>query len=273
MTLTRPHPAAIETVLNYVVAGEVRSGSAALASALGFARGACCHAALLSDDEYTRRDEFEAYFGDGDPDAPAYFHATDRQANLNAYRFLQSSVFDRPRRGEQAVGVRLTYPALARYDLFDLLEERTREGDFCLVMVTRNPVACLVSLKQAAHSGIWAEGPNAPRRPLCPMPVRLDAQELTRFCRQYDATRGKVRRAAEAAPDAFLEVDYKSLVFDYRRQVERVMEFLELPQQPAPQPGLRRLKNDAFERRVTNLDEVLAAVPSDVRAHLAAEPF
>ena len=192
---------------------------------------------------------------------------------MNAYRFLCGSVFDRPRRGEQAVGVRLPYPALARYDLFDLLEERTREGDFCVVAVARNPVACLVSLKQAAHSGVWAEGPNAPRRELSPMPVRLDPQELTRFCRQYDAVTGKVRRAAAVAPDAYLEVAYRDLVFDYRRQVERVLEFLELPQQVAPTPGIRRLKNETFERRVTNLVEVRAAVPSDVRAHLDAEPF
>src|SRR5262245_34441108 len=167
MSLTLERPVAQATALNFVIAGEHRSGVAVAQTALDCTPGVVCHGDLLFDEhggpeeqEAVRRDAHESYFGrPADPEAatraPEWFSA--RYEHPNPCRYLTDQVFDHPCGGEDHVGVRLLYPQIVKYDLFDYLEGRYREGDFCLVHVLRNPLACLISLKQARQSGLWRQ--------------------------------------------------------------------------------------------------------------------
>jgi hypothetical protein len=177
-------------------------------------------------------------------------------------------VFDHPKKGEAAVGCHLPYATVRRYELYELLAIRCREGDFCLVHVVRNPVAAFVSLKQAEKSGVATRGwlDRVPNQR--PAPIRLDPAELTEFCRTYEATRGKVKAACDDA----LEVRYADLLMHYQDTMQKVFEFLELPPRPEmARPSCRRLRNGEVRERVTNLAEVRAAVPSDVRTLIDAD--
>lgn len=266
------------TVLNFVVAGDHRSGVSVVQSALNHTPGVVCHGDLLFDEygdfeaqEAVRRQAHEDYFGRPvDPvaavKAPEWFSA--KYEFPNPCRYLTDQVFDNPREGEDHVGVRLLYPQLARFDLYDYLEERYREGDFCLVHVLRNPVACLVSLKQAQRSGVWREHASSPVQGRSPLPVSLDPQEAIQAVQQHEAISRKLRAAC---PDA-LTVRYRDLVLRYQRTMEGVFEFLELPQQQIPSPAYRRLKNHDMRKRISNYALLRIEAPQ-VRPYLEEDLF
>jgi hypothetical protein len=268
--------AVVGTLLNFVVVGEVRSGAAAVASALDQVPGVVCHGDLFfaehgtqGEQEAVRREAHESYFGRrvaaGVADhSPEWF-----TADANPYRYLVDHVFDRPCHGECRVGVRMLYPLLERFDLYELLEERWREGDFCVVHVVRNPVACLVSARQATQSGTWGEPAGAPAQSFPPMPVLLDAREVADCIRRHESVIRKVRASCEDR----VEVHYRDLVFHYKAAMGDVMEFLELPQQAVPRPGIRRLRNCEMERRILNFDQVRQRLDGGQRRYLDEDLF
>ncbi len=255
-------------VFNFVVIGQVRSGTAALASSLSGLPGTHCHVGLLDREERVRKHATAAYFGlteeeEAETDAPVWF----KPGRTNPYHYLRSQVFDQPRRGEARIGIRLDYDFVGRYQLHDAIEEMYRQGDFCLVHVRRNPVACFVSLKQAERHGTWGRMANAADDGTIPSPVRLDPAELVAFVRGHHA---EERRVAAACPDATV-VEYRDLCLDYERQVRRVAAYIEAPCDDVALPCVRRLRNRPLPLRVTNFDEIRAAVPSDVRAAMVAK--
>lgn len=255
-------------VLNYVVVGEVRSGSRVVQSTLNNRPGhvAVCHGDLFHPDEKVRRASHEEYFG---PSRwPRHLPEWFQEGVTSPWQYINHVILDRPLRGERAVGFRVLYPDVRRLELWELFESRYREGDFCLVVVLRNPVACLVSLKQAERSGVWTRGWDAAPA-ACPAPVHLDADEVTEFCRCHAATLGKVRASCADR----LEVQYRDLLRDYQREMQRVFDFLELPScADRAVPGCRRLRNrNRVRERIANLDSLLRCVPSDVRDCLLAD--
>jgi hypothetical protein len=254
-------------VLNFVVVGQIRAGSAVVQSALNTRSDVACHADLFHADEATRRAAHEGYFGPcPTPDKLPEWYV---RGLVNPWQYVSRGVFDRPLKGEQAVGIHLLYPAVAELELYSLFEEKHEEGDFCVVHVHRNPVACLASLRQAERSKVWRLAPGDPEQPHGPPPVSLDPRELTDFCRAHIALREKVRRSC---PDA-LDVHYRDLFVHFQPVMRAVWDFLELPDlsdTPA-RHGSRRLKNRAIRDRIFNLDLVRKEVPSDVRELIDAE--
>lgn len=253
-------------VLNFMIAGEIRSGLTLVQSAIAN-RGAACHENLLHDDDALRRQAHEDYFGNcADPDGfPEWLGGNE----ISPWQYLVHTVFDNPIYGEPAIGVLARYGSLRRWDLFDLVEQRWREGDFCLIHVIRNPAACFVSLKQAEKTGVWSLSTDQPLNSV-PQPVRLDPEELTAFCRDHLATRLKVQRACE---DTFA-VHYADLIADYRTIMAKIFYFLEFPPTPAPpRTSYRRLANKTMRQRVFAFDELVAKVPPDIREMLTAEDF
>lgn len=247
-------------VWNFVLTGDVRSGAHVLLSALNRRPGVICHAGLFGPDDDARRAAHEAYYGPvADPvRLPEWF----KEGAVNPCHYINHTVFDNPRHAETAIGLHLSYRAIRRYELYDLFETRGEEGDFSVVHVVRNPVACYVSLKQAEATGEWAVAAGQSGRKYPPLPVRLDPADLTAFCRDAMATAAKVRAACRDR----LEVTYRDLVVDFQRVMRRVFDHVELPDTPTlASAGCRRLKNRDVRDRVTNLAEVKAAVPSDVR--------
>ncbi len=255
-------------LLNYVVLGNARSGAAVVQSTLSRRPGAVCHAGLMHPDEGTRRAVHENYFGPSkDPvKLPEWF----REGYVSPWQYINHTILDNPQKGEQAVGFLLTYPQVVRWDLYDLFEARCREGDFCVVHVVRNPVACFVSLKQAEKYGIWARSWDDAGPARCPSPVSLDPSELVDFCRNHEAVRGKIR----AACSDVLEVPYRDLFLDYQAVMAKVFDFLELPDSEEPATAAyKRLRNRAMRQRISNWDKVVAAVPFDVKKLFDAEDF
>lgn len=256
-------------VFNFAVVGQVRSGTAALASSLSGLPNTHCHVGLLDRSEKVRRHATDAYFGLTEEEAGETFDAGKvwfTPGHTNPYHYLRSQVFDQPRRGEARIGVRLDYAFTGRYQLHDAIEEMYRLGDFCVVHVRRNPAACFISLKQAERHGTWGRMSNAADDGSVPPPVRLCAEELTAFVRAHHA---EERRVHAACPDAIV-VEYRDLCLGYERQVRRVAAYIEAPCESVALPCVRRMRNRAMPARVTNFAEILAEVPSDVRAALTA---
>lgn len=58
-------------------------------------------------------------------------------------KYLSHAIFDNALHGETHIGVQVSYADLLRLDLWDFIGARSREGDFCVIEVARNPVAAL----------------------------------------------------------------------------------------------------------------------------------
>lgn len=255
-------------LVNYVLVGDVRSGASVLASCLNNRREAVCHVGLFHDDARIRREQHEKYFGTDNSDAIETPWFTD--GRTNPWQYLNSTVLDNPLHGESAVGVHLAYPTVRKWELFELFQNRCNEGDFCVVHVVRNPVACFISLKQAERSGLWFRGTEQRQHRKdyrAPSPMRIDDSELTQFCRDHAA----MRRRIQSTCSDLIEINYMDLV-DLQDTMRRVFDFLELEETPElARPSVRRLANHPIERRIANFTEVRCTVPSDVRQYMMAD--
>lgn len=249
------------SVLNFVVVGQVRSGSAVVQSALTNLTAVTCHNDLFHASPEVRRHVHEQYFGSApSKDLPTWWMPD----LVNPYQYLSRQVFDQNLQGEQAIGVRLTYDQVDRFQFYDLIRDRCMEGDFCLVHVRRNPVACFVSQKQAQESGCYAVDLNHRGNVPVPPSVQVDPQELAQFVRKHEAVAGKVA----AHCDDTLEITYRELSRNYSNTIKRTLDFIEQPTRIVPQPHYKRLPNSDLPKRIANFDELRQKVPADIREFL-----
>lgn len=249
------------SVLNFVVVGQVRSGSAVVQSALNNLNAVTCHNDLFHASPAVRRQAHEQYFGPApSKDLPTWWMPDI----MSPCQYLTRQVFDQNMQSEQAIGVRLTYDQLDRFQFYDLIRDRCMEGDFCLVHVRRNPVSCFVSQKQAQDNGCFAVDLNHRGNLSVPQPVLVDPQELTQFVRKHEAIAGKVA----AHCDDTLEIDYRELARNYSNTLKRTLDFIEQPTRTVPQPHYKRLPNNDMVKRIANFDELRQKVPADIREFL-----
>lgn len=252
-------------VWNFALTGEARSGAGAVATAVNARREAVCHADLFHRDDAVRRAAHEAYFGPtADEEQPEWFV----DGVTNPWQYVERTVVDNPRRDEAAVGFYVPYGVVRKWELYELFEQKCREGSFGVVHVVRNPVACYVSLKQAEHSGVWTRGPKEKGAARPPSPVRVDAGDLLRFCRDHAATTTKIRDACRDR----LEVSYRDVVYDFQKTMRRVFDYVELPEVPSlAKAGCKRLRNRPVLDRISNLTELRLDLPTEVRRLLDDE--
>lgn len=248
-------------VLNFIVAGQARSGTAVVQSAIANAAGAVCHANLFHEDKRVRKACHESYFGESK--MPEFF-IPDMES---PHRYLAHSVFDRNKHNEHAVGARIPYEPLERLDLFDFIHERYVEGDFCVVHVVRNPVSCYISLKQAETTKVWQRSLNDKPDSYIPQSVHVNVPEMVAFVRRHEAVQTRLR---VACPDAML-VTYKEVLYEFQKTMRAVFDFLELKANRQAVPGSRRLRNRSMRERISNFDYVRASVPHDVRQFMDAD--
>ena len=249
------------SVLNFVIVGQVRSGSAVLQSALNNLREVTCHNDLFHHSPEVRQQVHERYFGPApSADLPTWYV----KDLVNPYQYLSRQIFDKNLQDEAAIGVRLTYDQVQQFQFYDLLHDRCMEGDFCLVHVRRNPVACFVSMQQARESGVYAADFHTKKPLPQPTAVALNPQELTAFVRQHEAVAGKIARAC----DDVLEISYRELVRNYSNTMKKTLDFLEQSTMVVPNPDYRRLPNTDMSRRISNLDELRQKVPADIQEFL-----
>lgn len=260
--------------LNFLLVGELRSGLTVVASTLNNRTDVVCHTDVLivrddvNEETALRRAAHEAYFGKAK--SPDKFPEWLIRGQTNPLQYLSHALFDNPRHGEQAIGARVCYSLFREWELAEFCDRKASEGDFCVIHVRRNPVACFVSQLQAKRTGLWSQPVGAPPS-LYPPAVSLDLDELVPFCRQHAATAQQVK--AGAGRD-LLEIRYFDLFASYQDTMARICDFLELGDAHCPaSPGVQRLSNKPLDERISNWDRLQREAPSDVWAYFLAEDF
>jgi hypothetical protein len=267
MSLLSPplmHVSAHPVALNFMVIGEVRSGASIVQTSLNRLPEVVCHGDLMHPDDVVRRQTHEDYFGAAviSDRLPEWC----KLGEVNPYRYLNDIVFDNPKKSEKAIGIRLDYDTVDAYDLYEMINERWREGDFCVIHVRRNPIACYVSLIQAKRSKVWGLSVNDKLQAMAPPPVRVDADELLLFCRQHEQ---RHRRLINSCGD-ICTVQYQDLVFNFGNTMRQVLKFLELSTVYLPTSTYRRLRNNELTKRIVNYDELRLTAPKEIRDLLIA---
>ncbi len=255
ITTVTPH-------LNFLLIGECRSAASAVVDLLNNHGAAVCHAGLFAPTALQRRQAHEGYFGPSPTRRPAWFCAGERELeggrHSNPWEYLDG-VLATTREGERAVGLHLDYDTVARHQLYEFIAALTARGDFCVVHLVRNPVACLVSRQQAQDSNYWVSYRGESLR-YTPLAVSLPADQVFDFAERSCVVRDKV---AAAASDA-VEVHYQDLVGHFDRVAGRLFQFLELP--PArPVCRTRRLVPLPLRRRLLNFEGLARKAPSSQR--------
>lgn len=254
------------SVLNFIVTGQTRCGAAVIQSSVSSHPQAICHGDLLGKDIEARKEAHEAYFGDaGTEEHPDYCYPQ----LVSPEQYLTTRIFDNPRYGERAVGVKILYDDMLTHQLWEYFQDWCRAGDFCVVHVQRNPVACYVSLKQAQQSGVWQQSINDRHQFIQQRPVSVDIAELVEFVRHHKMCEMKVTSVC----DDRLEIEYKELFLNYHEVMAGVFEFLSLPPFPEARPSIRRLKNRNIRDRISNFEMLKRQVPYELREYLEDDLF
>lgn len=237
----------VPETLNFMLVGNYHSGYGLLQASLMAHPQIVCHGEVFHSDDAVRRSEHEQYFGISNGKFSDHFVPT----TLSAEQYLNNKIFDNTLHEERAVGVKVPYEALRSYDLWDYVDQKSRSGDFCVVHVRRNPVACFIARQQ--NLGLDA--------PFAGGPVYIEPETLTEFCRHHVSAAGKIERYCTDRA----VISYHELLLDFRAVLERLFEFLELEFSPACIPNRRRVQRRDIRHRVANLRDIRDKVPPDVR--------
>lgn len=271
--------------LNTVITGQLCCGDRYLAAALCDHPKITCHSVLLDSDDSVRRYYHESYFGDTGttPDWLVEGHISGEQ-------YLTNKIFDNPLREEEVIGVSVLYPHLYARDLWDYFSNWCRVGDFCVINLKRNPIACFASLKVWERDGNSLSKPSVtkfnrgyteivghpstlpvefPRRAT---PVHANLEELYAFVRMHMAADRKV---ADMCEDR-LELTYEELVTNFIEVCPAVFSFLD--RKPLPIRTIRKwsssfskLGRTPIHRMLSNWNAVCREAPSDIQVWLNPE--
>lgn len=234
-------------VLNFMVVGNHHSGYGMMQASLAAHPKIVCHGDVLHDDDEVRKREHEDYFG---PCETVIDHFLP--THISAEQYLNNKIFDRNLRGEIGVGVKVCYQHLLRYDLFDFARQKSRQGDFCLVHIVRNPVACLVAWKRR----------NVATNGFVPESVYLDPEETTEFVRNHVAANLKIDQACRDR----LVIQYHELLLNFRAVLVQACKFLDIEFSPACIPNQKQVRRRDVKARVANWEQLRESVPADVKA-------
>lgn len=252
---------------NFVLTGEIRSGTSVVMSALINQGNVACHTNLFHKDASVRKAAHESYFGNADTEGVDYAPEWRADGLMSPWQYLEHFVFPTAKRNESAVGLHVLFHDMQRLELYDMLTRQYLLGNFSVVQVIRNPVACFISLKQAERSGVWVRSwRDENREP--PRPIIVSTEELTQFCRTHAAIASRIK---DACPDS-LNITYRDLTENFQETMASVFEFLELiPTGKVARTSHKRLRNRPMTERVTNWAVVRAEVPTDVRRFIDAD--
>jgi len=239
--------------LNYILAGNTGSGFELLRTVLAIHPDMVCHGDVLSDNGVARKQNHEDYFGDSGK-VPDWFLPTC----LSAEQYLNNKLFDNTRRGESAVGVQVSYWQLQKYDMWEYVINKCRQGDFCLVHVKRNPVACFIDAKR---------GVNHESDQIDNLFFNIDPAELTQFVRKHLAFELKVDRlCCDRAV-----ILYEELIIDLRNMLKKLMKHLGVDYSPSCIPNMRMAIGRDIRSHVQNWKTLTRSLPNDV-LHQLNEP-
>lgn len=240
--------------LNFMLLGNHYSGYGLLQTSLMSHPQIVCHSELFHQDEAVRRAEHERYFGESNNKFSDHFVPTV----LSVEQYLNNKIFDQVLHKERVVGVKVPYEVLRNYDLWEYVDYQSRCGDFCVVHVRRNPVACFIAQQQDLEMSLAAA---AATRRNADDPIFIEPDTLTEFCRQHLSDASKIERYCSDRA----VVSYHELLLDFRTVLERLFDFLELDVIPACIPNQCRVRRRDIHRRASNLKNIRDQVPPDVR--------
>jgi hypothetical protein len=239
--------------LNFMVVGNCHSGHDLLQACLSAHPTMVCHGDVLHPDEALRKEEHEAYFGDSGKVSDWY-----QPKDLSVEQYLNNKIFDNMLFDEKAVGVRLSYDNFLKADLWDYAEQKCRQGDFCILHVARNPVACFVDyMAENRRKGLL----DFPVTPSFGHSVSLEPEELTHFVRDHLATELKVNRLCGDRA----VIPYHELLLDSKGTLQQIFKFLDLPYSPACVPNRKKIHTRDMKSRISNWHHLKAELPIDVR--------
>lgn len=240
--------------LNFMVAGNIECGHDLLQASLSAHPEIICHGDVLHEKEALRKVEHEAYFGESGrvPDwyVPSY---------LSMEQYLNNKIFDNTLHQEKAVGVKVSYHHFIAQDLWDYTLRKCRHGDFCLLHVQRNPVACFVDYMRSAA---WPH--NAGPLRVSQNNVTVDPKLLVPFVRNHLSTALKVDRLCEDR----VVVNYHELLLDFRGTLEKLFKYLDIRYSSACIPNLKRIRRRDARSSISNWQQLKRELPSDVLEYL-----
>jgi|TARA_R110000824_G_scaffold82768_9_gene207467 hypothetical protein len=261
-------------VLNFVITGQLECGASLLREALNRHSMLICHGDLLAEDDASRRVHHESYFGPSG-NTPDWLVA----GHISGEQYLTNKIFDNPLRGEKAIGVKIPYSRVYAYDLWDYLSNRCLVGDFCMIQVKRNPVACFVSIQQrcpvfpnlatpqeSSFERELREISDLPPPPPPPL-LQLDIDELVSFVRQHAAADEKIARVC----DDRLEINYSELIYDFPNVFQETLKFLGMPSERVKSPIC--IKGAGAGHRLTQWRHLRDKVPHDIRSYFEDKEF
>ena len=241
--------------LNFVVVGNDYAGHSLLQASLAAHPNMACHGDLFNPAEKIRRKEHEEYFGDSGK-VPDWY----QPHTISIEQYLNNKIFDNTLFNEKAVGVRLNYSLFVKGDIWDYVDQKCRGGDFCLLHVTRNPVACFVEyMASSDNDDIVFMGKDRKFGSMM-----LDPRKLTNFVREHLANELKVNRLCN---DKAI-IPYSELILDNRKTLNKVFKFLEVPFSPACVPNIKRFSMQDTRNRIGNLRQLESELPGDVLDYL-----
>jgi len=261
MLLQEIEKAIRDGVLNFAVVGCNRSGTGVIQAMLQTFPGVVCHQNLFHPDTKIRKKCYMSYFSDKN-----YFKYNE----TNPTQFLSHQIFDHRKYNEKCVGVRITYDVMLHLDLFDYFNYRYLEGDFCLIHVIRNPIACYVSELQAQATGRYCLLTTENYHNKKPTPVLVDIDHLVSYIKKYESAIGKVDNCCHDR----INIKYYDILFNFQNVVRRIVHFLELPDILTPvRCPFQRLPNWPMRYRIANYGFVEKYIPSGFKHYLTDPEF
>ena len=234
--------------LNFVIVGNCSSGHSLLQSSLNAHPSMVCHKNLLSDDESKRQAEHEHYFGESCK-VPDWY----QPHVLSMEQYLNNKIFDNNLYGEKAIGVCIDYQTLYDGDLWDYLDQKSRLGDFCIIHVVRNPIACYIA-QNAKNNQLSSL--RAGRF----VSYTLNDEKLVSFVRKHIAAEMKVNQLFSDKA----VIDYHELLLDFRGTLENLFKFLGLDFSPACIPNRKKESIRNMGDSISNYSALKAELPLDV---------
>lgn len=222
-----------------------------------------CHGQVLHADHRIRSQAHCAYLGDEiakdgelvfkpyacSPSPTAgQWQAGDPQQSPDKY--LSHAIFDNAMRGETHIGVQILYADLLRLDLWDFIRMRSREGDFCVIEVARNPVAALAA-RELPNKGV----------------LYLDADQVVAACDSSHTAQSRLRAAASD----LASVDFRELLDSPEKIMQELAAFL-VVKYSADVPS-ESLSWQSPRPRIANWLSLLHTVPNYVRDVMTGRNF
>lgn len=231
--------------LQFFVTGSSFSGHGWLRRALGAHPHVRCHGDLLHPRPAVRLAEHAEYFGSLPPTSLVF-----EQGKISVEQFF-NHIFSAAG-NHDVVGIRLPYERIVRYDLWSYLDTRAREGDFCLIHVQRNPVACcLKSMKEKQENGKSRYRKHA---------LYVDTNEFCESVRKRLSVEAKLNRMCRYR----VVVEYDEWRENPVAVIKQICRFLGVRFSPACIPN-RPPNSTRIRAFVANWDQLYRDVPADIR--------